>query len=364
MDLALENITQTQMHWHNQWLHSGQDLSVSINGTSYTAQLTPRSTPVKHKGWIQIDTYSAPVQPQVWITLQINGEEIIFALNKPFLSLCQLNRAECLDLPNELLVLVLQHALTPFLLKVIGQYDTLEWVSAHLKAPSKVSFDHFLGLTVRDSQQENTTALAQFMMPESATQYFSPPDESLIRSPFQAAVAIPCPARFILGATSLRHSVLMNIGIGDVVMVKESRYPDSFIISIPDAAQYEACIENNLIKILSKRDGLMTDEHAPVSNDAATNLPEVESSSGVSVPLNIEQLPVKLTFELAQKTLPFRDVQALADGYCFELGLDISSPILMKANGSVIGECEMVKVAGRLGARVTRLNAKSDPQAK
>ncbi|WDE02823.1 type III secretion system cytoplasmic ring protein SctQ [Thalassomonas viridans] len=72
----------------------------------------------------------------------------------------------------------------------------------------------------------------------------------------------------------------------------------------------------------------------------------------------MDEIPVILTFEAGNLTLPLGELNQLSTGHVFAFDTQANSEqeIQIKANGQVIGACTLVNVAGKLGAKITRLN--------
>ncbi|MCY4472762.1 MAG: type III secretion system cytoplasmic ring protein SctQ [Kistimonas sp.] len=70
---------------------------------------------------------------------------------------------------------------------------------------------------------------------------------------------------------------------------------------------------------------------------------------------DVQALPVKLVFDVGVHELTVADMGSLGPGYTFELNRDISSPVIMKANGKPFAACELVSINQRLGARIVKL---------
>ena len=69
----------------------------------------------------------------------------------------------------------------------------------------------------------------------------------------------------------------------------------------------------------------------------------------------IKELPVHLTFELGRMQLPLQELDRVAPGYVFDLGVNQHEAVTLYANGIAVGRCEIVEVNGRLGARLIQI---------
>lgn len=66
----------------------------------------------------------------------------------------------------------------------------------------------------------------------------------------------------------------------------------------------------------------------------------------------LDELPVRVVFELGRLELPLAELEAAGPGHVFELRGDEAQPIDIVANGLRVGAGEIVSVAGQLGVRV------------
>ncbi len=70
----------------------------------------------------------------------------------------------------------------------------------------------------------------------------------------------------------------------------------------------------------------------------------------------LDELEVPVHFELETVSIPLADLEAIEPGYVIELGTPAAQARLRLVScGVVIGEADLVAVAGRLGARITNL---------
>ncbi len=72
-------------------------------------------------------------------------------------------------------------------------------------------------------------------------------------------------------------------------------------------------------------------------------------------PTGLDELPVRLSFELGRLELPLSEIAVLGPGHVFELARDESQPVDILANGRLIGRGRIVTVAGRVGVQIVHL---------
>jgi type III secretion protein Q len=69
----------------------------------------------------------------------------------------------------------------------------------------------------------------------------------------------------------------------------------------------------------------------------------------------LDELPVRLSFELGRLELPLAEVAVLGPGHVFELAREETQPVDILANGRRIGRGRIVTMAGSIGVQVLRI---------
>lgn len=76
---------------------------------------------------------------------------------------------------------------------------------------------------------------------------------------------------------------------------------------------------------------------------------------------DLEQLPIKLSFDLGEKTLTLAELRELNTGHTLALMRSLGDGVTIRANGTVIGSGNLVDIDGRFGVMVTHLSTQSEP---
>ena len=69
----------------------------------------------------------------------------------------------------------------------------------------------------------------------------------------------------------------------------------------------------------------------------------------------MDDIPVKLVFQLGETRMKFRELMNLQPGYIFEMDSDLNKPVTIKVNGRPVGRGELVEIGDRTGVRVLQL---------
>lgn len=170
-------------------------------------------------------------------------------------------------------------------------------------------------------------------------------DDGVAQMPLRLAVQ--------LGSTTLGLAQLSALRHGDIVLVSRMlRSPDDvFHIRLnlgSGSATFRARLENGALISL---DG---------SADIMTDMPPSASVTPADAIESLEQMPVRLDFDLGELTLTLAALRALRPGQVLPLEAPISAAVQIRANGALIGHGELAEIDGRCGVVIRAL---TPPQA-
>ncbi|WP_232625890.1 type III secretion system cytoplasmic ring protein SctQ [Achromobacter deleyi] len=87
-----------------------------------------------------------------------------------------------------------------------------------------------------------------------------------------------------------------------------------------------------------------------------TPQPPLDAEAGAQTPLDIDAIPVRLTFELGERQITLGELRQLQPGETFDLERPLADgPVLVRANGALVGSGELVEIDGRIGVTLHRL---------
>jgi type III secretion protein Q len=161
--------------------------------------------------------------------------------------------------------------------------------------------------------------------------------------------SLPVPLRFCIGWVTLPASTLRDTAEHDVILLDECCLRDSDEIYIQAGAGvgFRGRLRTTSIEVIEAVGAIMEDyDDGYGTEDGA-----------------LDDIPVKLTFDLGERVLALADLQGVAPGYTFELGRDLRHAVTIRANGMVIGEGELVEIEDRIGVAVLRLRAPGQKSA-
>ncbi len=168
---------------------------------------------------------------------------------------------------------------------------------------------------------------------------------------------LPLTLAFICAHTALTLAELTAIRVGDIVLMPASTQTlTQCLLAINQQPCWLASIENDNVTLIEPRTTFMTTElseslppELAEAHDTATAAP---SPSASTAPVDLEQLPMNIQFELPGTNTTVSELQALAPGYVFTLQDNADAQIKITANGKTLGCGQLVNIEGRLGVQV------------
>ncbi len=164
----------------------------------------------------------------------------------------------------------------------------------------------------------------------------------------------PLRCRFELGRTRLPTATLATLRPHDVVLFDEvgllsdSNDDDGssthrlWLSTGPDSGFGAQLRGDELVVLQSWKRLTMTSATPADPEDAA---------------VGFDAVPVLLSFDLGELTVPLAELQQLVPGQSFNLGRPLAGAVRVRANGALVGQGELVEIDGRLGVALTRIGA-------
>ena len=161
--------------------------------------------------------------------------------------------------------------------------------------------------------------------------------DTLPQAPSYLSQNIELPLWLSFGKTRLTLSQFDQLELGDVVFFDDCYIAQhQVLLQVSSQNLWRGQLDNTTLHIQEKE----------------SNMNDINSSEALT---DHQQLPIELTFDVGQQTITLEQLNALQPGFTFELNQPVSNPVTMRANGKIIGECELVNINERLGVRVLEL---------
>jgi len=186
--------------------------------------------------------------------------------------------------------------------------------------------------TVIDGDLLLDTDGARFLAAELREQLIEPDDTSWS--------ALPVRVRLVVGWVDLETSAIAALERGDVLVLDECLYSQGERLLLQFAPSLAALcrLDGHELHVIQGVHEIMSEAETDPESSAA-----------------LDGIPVRLTFDLGERELTLGDLRTLQPGYVFNLGRDPRSSVCIRANGSPIGDGELVDIEGRIGVSVLRL---------
>ena len=162
----------------------------------------------------------------------------------------------------------------------------------------------------------------------------------------------PLRCRLDLGRTRLPAATLATLRPHDVVLFDEvGLLPDDgqddahrlWLSTGPDSG-FGVRLHGETLEVLQ-----------PWKRLTMTSAPLGDTADAPDETVGLDAVPVQLSFDLGELTLPLAELQQLVPGQSFNLGRPLAGAVRVRANGALVGHGELVEIDGRLGVALTRI---------
>lgn len=161
--------------------------------------------------------------------------------------------------------------------------------------------------------------------------------------------SIPMLLRAEIGSATLTQAELRSLNPGDAIVLRHS--------FVDDAGQLWLGANGWGLRVRADGDQLTVTEPLHMMEmhmrDEQDDLERDDPRGDEPVPL--DALPVRLLFDLGQRTMPMAEVGELQVGQVVDLGRPLSQAVNIRANGALIGTGELMEIGGRIAVGITSL---------
>jgi type III secretion protein Q len=166
------------------------------------------------------------------------------------------------------------------------------------------------------------------------------------------AADIPVTVAFRVGGTRLGVGWLGSVRPGDVVILDHALL-EGRIAAVFGEHRLASCrIDGNRAILLDRPVRIGGDLH---QNWTAADTMTHEGTDTRAKDADLDEMQIKLLFELGRLEISLGELRTLAPGYVFDLGRDPSHAVEIHAGGRRIGHGEVVKIGEALGVRIVGL---------
>lgn len=235
--------------------------------------------------------------------------------------------------------LLLELALEPALIALESRFPPLAVRLAPAASAGPATYS--VGLSVRFGEVVDTLRLD---LDAGAAGAVAAAFAQLTDAPL-ALPALPIGLNLRVQSTDVTLAALTGAEPGDVILA--DALPDNEVLVVcGERFAWRAVREGSKLRLVSSR---LRPETIGLSRWMMGAMLESNEASG------LDELPVRLAFELGRLELPLSEVAVLGPGHVFELARDENQPVDILANGRLIGRGRIVTVAGTVGVQIVQL---------
>lgn len=159
--------------------------------------------------------------------------------------------------------------------------------------------------------------------------------------------ALPVPLRLEVGWVDLPAAELAALARRDILLLDETAAveEDRLVLRAAGGIALWARLERQTLIIEDIGRTMMREDPAVAAEEPSETEP-LDS---------LDQIEVRLTFDIGQQTLTLAELRRLRPGASFDLGRDPRRAVHIRANGRLIGTGELVRIDDHVGVRVIAL---------
>lgn len=144
---------------------------------------------------------------------------------------------------------------------------------------------------------------------------------------------------FEIGALFLSVGELRGLEASDILFVHDSNY-----------------FQDNLIRVRWSSGEKQSIFHASADQVEFKSREIIMAEEEQELPIvDIEDMPVVLTFDMGDELLTFRQVEQIKPGHILNLKKPFTNLVTIRSQNQAIGQGEVVDIEGKVGIRITRL---------
>ncbi len=285
-----------------------------------------------------------------YIRLSIGGATAVVAVPVGFI----LKILESYGLPSghmprdHLILLLLEHRFA----------DAIEVLENSLKLPIAVA-DFVLESRLEDKQFVSLHAQCRLWDSEYWLKFSLPADLALtlVKLLYEATerrqnnLKVSITAAYRLAVTQLTLGAFTNVRLNDVILADATAGPGMVAVIIGERFGARARWQGGKITLLERPVKIPSNYREIWSMSTMTN----PGGEPEAVDAELNDIQIKLIFELGRNELQLGDLRSLVPGYVFDLNRDPRTAVDIYAGSRRVGSGEVVQINDTLGVRITRL---------
>ena len=167
--------------------------------------------------------------------------------------------------------------------------------------------------------------------------------------------SLPIPVMICAGWTTVALPTLRQLRLNDVILMDEcliDQHQREVLIRFGNRFGIRGELLQSSIKVTDFIEEIMDDIdefNEPLDDDHPLDQGDGE----------LEQIPVRLYFDLGERMVTLAELKTVAPGYIFELGREPRRAVTIRVNGKKIGEGELVEIDGNIGVSILAIHSSS-----
>lgn len=329
--LSFPKISSALMLWRNVLCSKKECIEFSLGdpGVTYTTSIHADHLDLyQYKLGLLVEINKVPAS--IWLT----SWPMEHHLSK-FLSGNKLSQ-----LPVDLRAELLEAAYKPLLSSIVFHTNIQIRVLNFLNLkPSHIN-ESSLGITLRDNENDQESKMV-IVMHDKLLPVMK---ELLVYWPKQVSDFWPNKNTAVwlqAGTIELSSLELNQLEPSDILIMDTYGGQDDIYLRLGSGEYFKATIHSKQL-ILDSGVQKMADEH---TNDESI--------------ASIDDIPVRLTFDLGDLVMSFKEVQSLTQGTTIDLNVPITHAVTIRSLNRVIGTGELIDIDGQMGVRIVKLFSKN-----
>lgn len=161
---------------------------------------------------------------------------------------------------------------------------------------------------------------------------------------------IPVKVCAAVGSALLSAAELRSLQRHDVVML------DQYLVD-QDGQLWLTVAGGQSLRVRQENSSLIvTQGWTSIMTQTQDSSAEAGQQPAQGEPLDLDAIPVRLTFDLGERQLTLGDLRRLQPGEVFDLHRPLNDgPVMVRANGALVGTGELVEIDGRIGVALSSL---------
>nr|MBF0685030.1 type III secretion system cytoplasmic ring protein SctQ [Pseudomonas sp.] len=162
--------------------------------------------------------------------------------------------------------------------------------------------------------------------------------------------SVPVAVCAFVGRTVLSAAELRCLQLHDVVLL------DQYLVDSQGELWLTVCGGQSLRIRQEQSSFIVTQGWTTIMNLNPDQRVESDPQSADTGLLDVDAIPVRLTFDLGERLLTLGELRRLQPGETFDLHRPLADgPVMVRANGALIGTGELVEIDGRIGVALSTL---------